>query len=67
MMSINREAMKIVRRVLEAPEPLGVHVIRLGNGATVLDMGQRARRLDGREVLHPHHARRPGRGEPGVT
>jgi methenyltetrahydromethanopterin cyclohydrolase len=41
-MSINREAMKIVRRVLEAPEPLGVHVIRLGNGATVLDMGQRA-------------------------
>jgi len=42
MMSINREAMKIVRRVLEAPEPLGVHVIRLGNSATVLDMGQRA-------------------------
>jgi len=42
MTSINREAMKIVRRVLENPEPLGVHVIRLGNGATVLDMGQRA-------------------------
>jgi methenyltetrahydromethanopterin cyclohydrolase len=42
MISINREAMKIVRRVLESPEPLGVHVIRLGNGATVLDMGQRA-------------------------
>jgi len=42
MISVNREAMKIVRRVLEAPEPLGVAVTRLANGATVLDMGQRA-------------------------
>lgn len=42
MISINREAMKIVRRVLADPEPLGVRVTRLENGATVLDMGQQA-------------------------
>ncbi len=40
MISINREAMKIVRRVLANPEPLGVGVSRLPNGATVIDMGQ---------------------------
>jgi methenyltetrahydromethanopterin cyclohydrolase len=40
--SINREAMKIVRRILEAPEPLGVAVHRLACGATVIDMGQNA-------------------------
>jgi methenyltetrahydromethanopterin cyclohydrolase len=42
MISINREAMKIVRRILEAPEALGVAVSQLPGGATVIDMGQRA-------------------------
>jgi len=42
MVSINREAMKIVRRMLADPEPLGVKVFRLANGATVIDMGQEA-------------------------
>jgi len=42
MISINREAMKVVRRILEAPDALGVEVSRLACGATVIDMGQRA-------------------------
>jgi len=42
MVSVNREAMKIVRRILETPEALGVEVSRLANGATLIDMGQRA-------------------------
>ena len=42
MISINREAMKIVRTVLAEPEALGVVVSRLTNGATVIDMGQHA-------------------------
>ncbi|GIK73754.1 MAG: hypothetical protein BroJett021_27420 [Chloroflexota bacterium] len=42
MISINREAMKIVRRILEAPEALGVAVGRLACGTTVIDMGQAA-------------------------
>jgi methenyltetrahydromethanopterin cyclohydrolase len=42
MISINREAMKIVRRILEAPAALGVLVERLPCGATVIDMGQAA-------------------------
>ncbi|MCB9126212.1 MAG: methenyltetrahydromethanopterin cyclohydrolase [Caldilineaceae bacterium] len=42
MLSINRDAMKIVRRILDAPEALGVAVSRLLGGATVIDMGQRA-------------------------
>jgi methenyltetrahydromethanopterin cyclohydrolase len=42
MISINREAMKIVRTILESPEALGVGVSRLANGATLIDMGQRA-------------------------
>ena len=42
MLSINREAMKIVRRILDAPEALGVAVSRLPGGATVIDMGQAA-------------------------
>jgi methenyltetrahydromethanopterin cyclohydrolase len=42
MISINREAMKLVRQVLAAPEPLGVLVERLPCGATVIDMGQKA-------------------------
>ena len=42
MISINREAMKTVRRILDAPDALGVIVERLPNGATVIDMGQAA-------------------------
>ena len=42
MISINQEAMKTVRRILDAPDALGVIVDRLPNGATVIDMGQRA-------------------------
>lgn len=42
MISINREAMKLVRQILAAPEPLGVLVERLACGATVIDMGQKA-------------------------
>jgi methenyltetrahydromethanopterin cyclohydrolase len=42
MISVNREAMKIVRLILDAPEVLGVLVSRLPNGATVIDMGQQA-------------------------
>jgi methenyltetrahydromethanopterin cyclohydrolase len=42
MLSINAEAMKIVRKILEAPEAIGVEAARLGCGATVIDMGQRA-------------------------
>ena len=41
-LSINREAMKLVRRILESPAALGVTVTRLPNGATVIDMGQAA-------------------------
>jgi methenyltetrahydromethanopterin cyclohydrolase len=42
VISVNREAMKIVRAVLASPEALGVAVSRLPNGATVIDMGQLA-------------------------
>jgi methenyltetrahydromethanopterin cyclohydrolase len=42
MISINREAMKTVRRIVAAPEALGVEVSRLACGATVIDMGQTA-------------------------
>jgi methenyltetrahydromethanopterin cyclohydrolase len=42
MIGVNREAMKVVRRILEAPDALGVLVGRLPCGATVIDMGQRA-------------------------
>jgi len=41
--SVNREAMKVVRTILEAPEALGVTPITLPNGSTVLDMGLEAR------------------------
>jgi methenyltetrahydromethanopterin cyclohydrolase len=40
--SINREAMKIVRRILENPAPRGVLVETLAGGSTVIDMGQQA-------------------------
>lgn len=42
MISINQEAMKVVRRILENPEVLGVSVSTLTNGATLIDMGQHA-------------------------
>jgi len=38
--SINREAMKLVRTLLANPDPLGVAVSRLSNGSTLIDMGQ---------------------------
>jgi len=41
-LSVNAEAMKIVRRILAAPEAIGAEVCRLPNGATVIDVGQRA-------------------------
>ncbi len=43
MLSVNAEAMKIVRKILESPEALGVEVSRLPCGSTLIDMGQRAR------------------------
>jgi methenyltetrahydromethanopterin cyclohydrolase len=42
MISINREAMKTVRRVLADPDALDVKVSQLANGATVIDMGREA-------------------------
>lgn len=42
MLSVNAEAMKIVRKILESPEALRVEVSRFANGATLIDMGQRA-------------------------
>ena len=42
MISINQEAMRVVRKVLEAPERLGVRVTTLENGSTLIDMGQQA-------------------------
>ena len=43
MVSVNYEAMKVVRRILESPEALNVTVAKLANGATVIDMGQKVR------------------------
>lgn len=43
MLSINCEAMRIVRKIMEAPEAIGVEVSRLSNGTTILDMGLKAR------------------------
>ena len=40
--SINREAMKIVHKILDNPAPIGVLVTQLPNGSTVIDMGQKA-------------------------
>lgn len=39
MISINREAMKCVRRILDSEEALGVRAATLRNGTTVIDMG----------------------------
>lgn len=43
MLSVNAEAMKIVRKILDSPEALGVEVSRFPCGSTLIDMGQRAR------------------------
>ncbi len=43
MISVNREAMKTVRTILEEADALGVAVERLENGATVIDMGLNAK------------------------
>ncbi|MYJ42419.1 MAG: methenyltetrahydromethanopterin cyclohydrolase, partial [Acidimicrobiaceae bacterium] len=43
MVSVNREAMKTVRVVLDEADALGVSVDRLGNGTTVIDMGLEAK------------------------
>lgn len=42
MLSINHEAMKIVRKIMEAPEVIGVEVSKLSNGTSILDMGLKA-------------------------
>jgi methenyltetrahydromethanopterin cyclohydrolase len=43
MISINREAMRTVRLILEEADALGVAVDRLDNGTTVIDMGLEAK------------------------
>jgi methenyltetrahydromethanopterin cyclohydrolase len=40
--SINREAMRLVRQILDNPAAIGATVETLANGAMVIDMGQRA-------------------------
>ena len=42
MISVNQEAMRVVRQILETPERLGVRVTTLENGSTLIDMGQQA-------------------------
>lgn len=42
MTSVNQEAMRVVRKILESPERLGVRVTTLENGSTLIDMGQQA-------------------------
>ena len=43
LISVNREAMKTVRLILDEADALGVTVDRLDNGATVIDMGLKAK------------------------
>ena len=43
MISVNREAMKTVRAILDEADALGVTADRLDNGATVIDMGLEAK------------------------
>ena len=43
MISVNREAMKTVRVILDEADALGVTVERLDNGTTVVDMGLEAK------------------------
>ena len=42
MISINKHAMKLVRKLLEEAEDIGCKVLKLKNGATVIDMGVEA-------------------------
>lgn len=42
MISINKHAMKLVRQLLDEAEAIGCKVIKLSNGATVVDMGVEA-------------------------
>lgn len=39
MFSVNEEAAKIVRRMISEAEPLNIKVVKLDNGATILDCG----------------------------
>jgi methenyltetrahydromethanopterin cyclohydrolase len=42
MLSVNAQAVTIVRRILDAPEVFGVEVSRLANGSVLVDLGQTA-------------------------
>ncbi|MEW5815901.1 MAG: methenyltetrahydromethanopterin cyclohydrolase [Spirochaetota bacterium] len=39
MLSVNKRAMKVVRKIIEDHEALDVGIMRLSNGSTVIDMG----------------------------
>ena len=43
MISVNREAMRTVRLILDEADALAVNVDRLDNGTTVIDMGLQAK------------------------
>ncbi len=43
MLSLNQEAMKIIRKILAAPEAIGALVEQLPCGSTVIDLGLKAR------------------------
>jgi methenyltetrahydromethanopterin cyclohydrolase len=42
MISVNQQAMRLVRHILAAPQRLGARVHVLGNGSTLIDLGQEA-------------------------
>lgn len=42
MISVNRQALRLVRRILAAPQRLGARVQVLANGSTLIDLGQQA-------------------------
>jgi Methenyltetrahydromethanopterin cyclohydrolase len=42
MISVNRNAMRIVKEVIDRADDLNVRVLRTSNGATVIDMGVKA-------------------------
>ena len=58
MISVNREAMRTVRLILDEADALGVAVERLDNGATVIDMGLDAK--GGWRAAQLYHAGQPG-------
>ena len=41
--SVNKEAMKVVKKIMDEKERLQVNVINLKNGSTVIDMGVEAK------------------------